>query len=221
MTEITTRNFGLLIAYVLPGVVGLGGVARYSETVRSWFGVPPESAPTVGGFLYVTLGSIAAGMVLSILRWLLLDSLHHRTGIPRPNWDFSRLQPNLAAFYAVVDNHYRYYQCYGNMLMAVLIVGVTQAVSDTRSPIPWSFLVVAAGLLYLASADALDKYYSRTRALLGVTHAPERRAAMTNGFTKEDPVERKAQQAKAQQNPAHRQSPAEKRSKQERPAPRK
>jgi len=186
MTEVSTRNFGLLIAYVLPGVVGLAAVSRYSEAVRSWFGLPPASAPTVGGFLYVTLASVGAGMTISIVRWLLLDWLHHRTGVPRPDWDFSRLQRNLSAFYAIVENHYRYYQCYGNMLIALGIVAATQLRPGVDTVLPQPLILAAAGLLYVGSRDALQKYYSRASALMGVAHAGERRDPMTNGFGMKD-----------------------------------
>jgi hypothetical protein len=182
MTEVNGRNFGLLIAYVLPGVVALAAIAQHSGTIRTWFGAPPGPAATVGGFLYVTLASVAAGMAVSVVRWLLLDWLHHHTGIPRPAWDFSGLQKNLAAFQGVVENHYRYYQFYGNMLVAVVIVAVAQLTGDTTTGLPLALLVIPAGLLYLASRDALRKYYSRTGALLGVTQTHERRYVMTNGY---------------------------------------
>jgi len=161
MTEVSTRNFGLLIAYVVPGLVVVSSMGDYSQTVRSWFGVFPGYAPTVAGFLYTTLASVAAGMTISAIRWLLVDWLHHKTGIERPYWDFSALQANYRAFEAMVENHYRYYQFYSNMLVALMIALIGR--SSLLFPLserPAIFIVVLIGLIalfYVASRDALRK----------------------------------------------------------------
>ena len=113
MTDVDLNNFGVLIAYLTPGLVALLGMAPYSATLRSWLGIQTTVAPTIGGVLYVTLAALALGMTVSVIRWLVLDWLHHHTGIRPPEWDFSALQDNLDAFLALVENHYRYYQFYG------------------------------------------------------------------------------------------------------------
>jgi hypothetical protein len=110
--ESSLESFGLLIAYVLPGVIALLGVSYFSDPVRSWLGSSAADAPTVGGFLYVTLASIAAGLTASTVRWLIVDTLHHWTGIRQPRWDFSRLQANVGAFDVLIEIHYKFYQFY-------------------------------------------------------------------------------------------------------------
>jgi hypothetical protein len=40
MRDVTGQNFGLLIAYVLPGLTALWGVSFFSDTVRSWLNGP-------------------------------------------------------------------------------------------------------------------------------------------------------------------------------------
>ena len=110
MRDVTNQNFGLLIAYVLPGVTALWGASYLSPTVRVWLGSAPADAPTVGGFLYLTIAAVAAGLIASTVRWAVVDTLHHVTGIPRPTWDFSRLQSNISAFNLIVEHQYRYYQ---------------------------------------------------------------------------------------------------------------
>lgn len=172
MTDLNTRNFGLLIAYVLPGLAVLIGVASYSETVRSWLGTASSDAPTVGGFLYITLASVAAGLIASTIRWLILDWVHHHTGIRPPAWDFSRLQENVVAFDVLVDIHYRYYQFYGNSLVAVVFMyGARVLRLASWTDRLWSglvFLAVAA-ILFLGSRDTLAKYYIRSEQLLKTT----------------------------------------------------
>lgn len=192
MKEASTFDFGLLIAYVLPGVVTVWGLGRFSETVRSWFSASAAGPPTVGGFLFLTLASVAIGLTVSTIRWLVLDWLHHRTGVRKPNLDFSVLQPNFTAFEGVVENHYRYYQWYGNMLVALIIAAFVQWPRwSALFQHPWQavfVVLILIALFFVASRDALTKYYARSSQLLS-SISPERSATMTNGWHKKhEPV---------------------------------
>jgi len=51
MREVSTKNFGLLIAFLLPGFTAILATSYFSDTVRSWLGGSHADAPTVGGFL--------------------------------------------------------------------------------------------------------------------------------------------------------------------------
>lgn len=169
MGEVTTKNFGLLIAYVLPGFLALWAISPYSPTIQTWLGTSVADAPTVGGFLYVTLGSVAAGLTVSALRWLILDALHHRTGLTKPRWDFSRLSAKLNAFDVLNEQHYRYYQFYGNTLVALCMAAVVRGWLVVRSgadAFQLLLLVVTALLLFAGSRDTLGKYYRRITELL-------------------------------------------------------
>lgn len=169
--NISASNFGVLIAYLIPGFTTLWGISFYSETVRLWLGEPSCSSPTVGGFLYVTLASIGAGMIVNGLRWLTLDHLHHRTGVCYPDWDFANLQPNLGAYDTLVAFYYRYHEFFGNSLVA-----------GTFTYLAWRWLhpgwrlIVADGLflalaflLWVCSRDTLKKYYERSSRLLSAS----------------------------------------------------
>lgn len=170
MREVSTDNFGLLIAYLLPGFVALWGGSFFSSTVRLWLGFTPLDAPTVGGFLYVTLGSTAAGLIVSAIRWSVLDRLYHRTGIPEPRWDFARLQDRLPTFNLLVEYHYRYYQFYGNMLVAIVLSYVAWLLGQGYPPgqggWPELALLFVLVVLWLGSRDTLRKYYSRVSRLV-------------------------------------------------------
>jgi hypothetical protein len=168
--ETSITNFGLLIAFLLPGFVALWGVSYVSEPVRSWFGASPDDAPTVGGFLYVTLASIVAGLTVSTVRWMVIDTLHHATGLARPAWDFSLLQQHVAAFDVLVEFHYRYYLFYANMIVAITFTTLMRHAVASSGPFAIDFSDAAAvilSLLFLAgSRDTLSKYYRRGDALL-------------------------------------------------------
>src|SRR5689334_20233451 len=125
--EVSPGNFGLLIAFLLPGFVVLWGLSYFSTTVRLWLSGPGE-APTVGGFLFVPLASVAAGVTVSTVRWLAIDTAHRWTGLPPPSWDFSRLQDNVSAYGVLNDIHYKFYQSHANGLIALVFVYLSRRV---------------------------------------------------------------------------------------------
>ena len=102
------RQFGILIAYVIPGFVVVHGFSYHSPAVAAWLG--PGQQPTVAGFFYVTLASIACGLVISTSRWLVVDPLLHFTGVQKTQWTCSMLREQLPAFEMFVLYTYRYYQ---------------------------------------------------------------------------------------------------------------
>lgn len=184
MGELTGRGFGLVIAYLLPGFVLLLGVAELSPDVQAWLRTSAESdSPTVGSFLYVLLASLTAGLTLSAIRWAVIDSLHHHTGIIRPDWNAAALSQNLEAFAYIVENHYRYYQFYANALVAILLA-YPAARLHGASLLGLGYVgdigtILLCVVLLAGSRDALRNYYARVTHILG--HR-ERGSAMTNGI---------------------------------------
>lgn len=170
MGDLSARNFGLVIAYLLPGFIVVVAVSGVVPTLQPWLATAPDGQPTVGGFLYVTLASLAAGMLVSSIRWLLIDTLHHRTGIKRPRWDFSRLQSNLAAYSLLVEFHYRYYQFNANTFIAVVSAYLVRLAGDCRwcGGAGWTDLgfVIIEVVLFATSRDTLRKYYARVSQVL-------------------------------------------------------
>lgn len=171
MKEVSSSNFGLLIAFLLPGFMVLWGASYFSETVKHWLSGSNASAPTVGGFMYVTLASVAAGVTASTVRWAVIDTIHHWTGLPRPRWDFFRLRDNVGAYNLLNDNHYRFYQFHGNALIALLFVYVARRVDEGvfTARVGWFDLgfAILSVILFVGSRDTLRKYYVRVSQLLG------------------------------------------------------
>jgi hypothetical protein len=170
MHQVTRDSFGPLIAFLLPGFVFLWGTQPLSATITEWLTVPGIAQPTVGGFLFATLASTAVGLILSAVRWAVIDTVYHQTGISPPAWNFQNLPRTLEAFESFVDAHYRFYQFYSNMLIAVFFVYIAGLVHDGRWPwhvTAWDAMyLVLFPVLVLGSRDALRKYYRRTEALL-------------------------------------------------------
>jgi len=135
MNQSLDRSFGILIAYILPGFLCLAGASYFSPTISGWMSVAPSTDPTVGGFLYVALGSLAAGLVISGFRWLLVDALLHATGLKQPDLDFSKVQDKFEAFQLAVEHNYRYYQFYSNAVLAAAFFGICDQWSNGRWPL--------------------------------------------------------------------------------------
>jgi len=173
--DVTTTNFGLLIAYVIPGFVTLLGVSTFSPTVASWISSGGE-LPTVGGFLYVTIASVGAGLTVSTVRWLVIDWIHHRTGTHQPDWDFGRLPERVQAFDVLIEIHYRYYQWYGNMIVAVLSLGIMRTVVSGWSLSGSLMIAAVVALFTAASRDTLRKYYRRVDGVLAADRRNKRTA---------------------------------------------
>lgn len=174
MSTLSSQNFGLIIAYLLPGFVALWGASYFSPTIDGWIAASQHSAPTVAGFMYVTLASLAAGVTVSAVRWAILDHLHHATGIRPPAWKFANLEGKLQGYLALIENHYRYYQFYANMLVAVALSSAARlhaagTASSLRAGPVLGFILLEA-ILFAGSRDTLRKYYDRTQQLLSSRH---------------------------------------------------
>ena len=169
MGELTARNFGLLIAYFIPGFAALWGLAIPFPTITVW--LSPETTPSIGGFLYVCIGSIAAGVTVSAVRWALIDTLLHSTGVCRPDWNDGILATKLDALEHLIDVYYRYYQFYANAWVAIWFSygmwrfnggGQGQPLSGQDGAVLFLGIVFAAG-----SRDTLQNYYRSLRSLMG------------------------------------------------------
>jgi hypothetical protein len=157
-----------LISYVLPGFTALQGLPFLSNSTASW-GATASGAPTIASFLSGTVEATAAGLTVSTVRWLLIDTLHHRTGLRPPAWDFARLAEKASAFMLLIEIHYRYYKFYANMVIALLWAYVAGGYTlGWKGACYW----ILAGLFFLGSRDALRKYYARAGQLLGSSECP-------------------------------------------------
>ncbi|QDT91473.1 hypothetical protein [Gimesia algae] len=170
MQTVSINNFGFLIAYLVPGFTTLWGISFFSTTVQTWIGILPSESPTVGGFLYITIGSVAVGLTVSTIRWIVIDTIHHWTGISDPGWNFSKLQKNINAFDRLIEIHYHYYQFYANSIIAMIIVYSARRISLGLWSAPMGWIEALLGIFLLiffaGSRDTLRKYYNRTTQLL-------------------------------------------------------
>ena len=193
MNDLIRQNFGLLIAYILPGFVVISGAAVIFPPVRLLIMPTLGLADGVESTAFVALATLLAGMFVSALRWLIVDTLHHLTGLRRPEWDDANLSQNLPAFSVIVENHYRYYQCNANLAIAFACVYIAWRVQQPPFA-PWAdeaFLLIE--FLFLAtSRDNLRKYYARSSRLLGSPQPLER---SVRDVERQPPAEARGRQA--------------------------
>lgn len=171
------RNFGLVIAFVIPGLVALWGISAFSPTLTAWLAATPEQAPTIGSFLYLLLGSLAIGLIVSAVRWATVDTLIHRTGVEYPAFNFANLQAHLDSYILTVEWHYRYYQFYSNMFIAVIGAGVCQTARGNGPSVGgWFGLIALEAVLFSASRDSLVRFYKRGSQVLDEKSYPREAA---------------------------------------------
>jgi hypothetical protein len=179
------KQFGILIAYVLPGFIVLAGLTPQFPAVARWLQPVPSGDLGVGPPLYAVLGATALGLVLSCFRWVLIDSIHHGSGIRRPVWNDGQLDQVLAGFDYVVQNHFRYYEFSANSLLALVFAYGLNRFSGTLpflGPGTDLGMLILVAVLFAASRDALAKYYTRTARLVGqVAEKAARGDPMYNG----------------------------------------
>ena len=169
MQSVSNASFGPLIAYLVPGATVLLGFSLFSPTLQSWFAATPETMPTVGGFLYFTAASLAAGMTVSAVRWATIDQIHALTGLPIPERDFSKLGSNVEAFTLLIRIHYEHYQFYANGQIALAIAYACYRVSlASLLPLGWLDIgfVALEAIFFATSRNTLKNYCTRTRQLL-------------------------------------------------------
>ena len=181
--DILNRQFGLVIAYLLPGFIVLAGIAPFAPLVAGWL---EPSVQGLGPPAYAVLAATTAGMIASSFRWLLIDSIHSLTGVPTPAFNAGALKDSPDAFNLLVESHYRYYQFYANTLVSLIwtygIHRILRVSSFLRFGTDVGVFILCA-VLFAGSRDALFKYRHRTGHLIGRIERKEFTGeGMTNGI---------------------------------------
>lgn len=174
---VSNATFGPLVAYLIPGAIVLLGLSPFSPLLQSWFGAATESAPTIGGFLFLTVASLAVGMTVNGIRWVIVDTLHAMTGLPAPPPDFSRLGRNVEAYNLLIQIHYFHFQFHGNMVIATALAYISHRVHLGWHG-GWGWFDFGTAVLelifYVSSRDTLKKYHTRGRQLLQASSSRDR-----------------------------------------------
>ena len=178
------KQFGLLIAYLLPGFVVLLGLEPVVPMLAEWFRPVNHADLGFGPPIYAVMAATTLGMAVSSIRWLVIDHLHGWMGVKTPPIDFAAMDGRLQEFSYIVEGTYRFYQHSANMLVAVALAYGTNRLLRT-SPLlgPGTDLgvFILCAIFFAASRDSLVRYYVRAGRLLGYI-AEKVGDPMTNGF---------------------------------------
>lgn len=168
MKDVTDKNFGVIIAFLLPGFLFLWGLSFANDQVATWLtAMSSKDGPLIGSFLYATIASLAVGLLIDAVRAAVIDEIFYRfLGLELPTIKSSKLKDKdiLAAFSAIIDNHYRYYQYYANSFIAVAAAFAAYAIIK-GSPSNLIMLAIAAmlGILLYVAYDQLRSFNDRAR----------------------------------------------------------
>ena len=170
MKDVTEKNFGVIIAFWLPGFLFLWGLSYSWPQVATWLAKSSASdAPTVGGFLYATLASLAVGLLINAVRWAIVQEvlLYGITRLRRPNVNYGNLTKEgvLSAFQGAIEGNYRYYQYYANAFVALVAAFGAYVAHNEPSWWAWSLVIVVALILLVASRNELNKFNERAEVI--------------------------------------------------------
>jgi hypothetical protein len=119
-------NFGLIIAFFLPGVLTTYSLRYVSSRIDQILRIVEDGQVFVGPGAILIMGALVAGLIVSSVRVVVLDPVIHRTGVPKPRVDYGKLitPEKRVVFNEVVENVYRFYQFYGNIFLALLLLAI-------------------------------------------------------------------------------------------------
>jgi len=163
------KHFGILIAYIIPGFIGLTGLPPFVPMVGQWLQPVDHADPGLGPPVYILIAALGVGMIVNCVRWLLIDHIHRWTGVPKAKSNFHKMGDNLDAFNYLVQNHYVFYQFYAGALVALAwSYSIWRFAETSRFLGPGTDLgtLILCAVLFIGSRDALMKYRSRLGQLL-------------------------------------------------------
>ena len=126
MSNVTSTTFGYVIAFLLPGMVGLVAASYWFPRLRAVLQELMTCDVSFGFFFGVILLALVAGLQVCAARWAVYEMLIRKIrGKDRvlPE-EFARLTNEgvLKAFRASVDEIYRYHQFWGAMSLLIPVV---------------------------------------------------------------------------------------------------
>jgi len=187
------RSFALIIAFVLPGLIALFGIATVNPTVLAWF-TGAAAGPTLVGLFFVLFAALALSLVISALRWYLFEQLAWLPGCPivkaPPRFNQAKRVTCEAQFIDIRHQHYYYYLAHSHTALAIPIAVMAWMSGHwMTTPKPTAVMVVVLtvlGTVILARAacNAIVRHDERTLSLLGLEPDP----AVTSSGPSGDPV---------------------------------
>ncbi len=160
-------SFTLLIAYAVPGLLGVYSLSLHFEPINYLFGLDTAHSSTTV-IIPLTLLVLGAGIIINALTWAFLRPLIHLFGVKKPDLDYSKLtKDKIEQYNIIVESSYRCYQSYSNLLTSILILLIAIFTSQDgismKAIAPFCIVML---VLLAASRDSLLRSYERMSKLL-------------------------------------------------------
>jgi len=160
-------SFTLLIAYVVPGLLGAIALEPRFEQLKRLL-APANTGLTAAAIVPLLLLCLAVGVVLNAFSWAVIRTMIHATGVKAPALPYWRMTPETIPVYQeFVESNFRFYQAYSNLLGALILLSVSSLL-DCWPPPWWEGLLVLVviSLLFAAARDSLSRSYRNLHNLL-------------------------------------------------------
>ena len=175
------KSFGLIIAFLIPGMVGLYAVSFYVPVIREWFGIAVDQSTTIGGFLFVIVASIGMGVFISGMRWFVLEHLIWKRESPELNTaQRSKTQTELV-YQNLVWQFYNFYQFYANTLFAIVLLYLAWVFAErwpegVKLVATTALLIPACFVLYKSARNSLNRFDQRRESVLSMVRSEQESA---------------------------------------------
>jgi hypothetical protein len=164
MLQVSPINFGLIIAYFLPGSLAVFGLRYVSGSLSELFQSAQATPINVGAIVILVTASLIAGLIISSFGVIVIENIHYRTGVTKLVPDYSKLVGDKLKLYKdMVENVYRYHQFYGNMMTALLVLFILRylvaglPVIDTRQHFSiFMLVIITIVFLFFSSRKSLS-----------------------------------------------------------------
>jgi len=159
-------DFSLLIAYLVPGSVVLAALSLYSGRIQQLLS-GDHGGPSGSAVAALAVLALALGIVTNAITWAMVRPLIHRTGVKRVAIQQRPTAESFQAYKLIIEHTFRYYQCYSNLLTALLIFAISYLLVNGCAGLPVACVVlIVAGVLFCAARDSLERTYSRIETWL-------------------------------------------------------
>jgi hypothetical protein len=182
---VPSLDFGVFIAYMLPGVIVLYGLTFVVPQLRDLL-QPDAGRLGIGGAVLVTILALTAGRLISIGRVVVIDSTFatplplscvdrpYLGGIPPLSPDYRQLfdSGHREAFILAIANEQRPYQFCGNTALAVIMALIcwlfTLPKQALRRPRVLLIAAIAVSITIILYVGARSSYYEYMRAMAAI-----------------------------------------------------
>jgi hypothetical protein len=177
MPDVSSTFFGLTIAFLGPGMVGLFSLKYWLDSADRAFHTILSGNANAGLFLSVVLAAVVLGLVVSAVRWLIFEvtlegrfklfaGLRLTDAEKHGRWDANRL----SAYRAAIDETYRYHQLYGGLLVTFpgLFVGWVQSHGDWSTSeliLLWLGFAAVEALMVAGALSGRKRYHEATKSI--------------------------------------------------------